>query len=131
MSMEQIIEWPKLVWLMGFMNSIYGFAYAVVLVTVPQLLASKGVAEPVIANLTAVALVVSLVQFAIAPLLDTLVSRRTWAIALAIAASALTFILLTLPHSSPLQAPVLATDALTSSLFSAAIGGWLAAALPP
>jgi PAT family beta-lactamase induction signal transducer AmpG len=127
---EEAERQPKLVWLMGFLNSVYGFAYAAVLVTVPQLLASKGVAEPVIASLTALALIVSLAAFAVAPVLDTLVSRRTWAISLAIAVSGLTFLLLVLPPSSALLAPVLATDALVTSLFNAAIGGWLAAALP-
>lgn len=121
---------PNRVWLMGLTNSLYGFAYAVVLVTIPQLLASRGVGEPVIADLTAVALVVSLFAFAFAPLLDTLVSRRTWAIALALAAAALTFVVLVLPAASPMLAPALAIDALSASLFNAAIGGWLGAALP-
>jgi MFS transporter, PAT family, beta-lactamase induction signal transducer AmpG len=123
-------ESPKLVWLMGFMNAIYGFAYAVVLVTMPQLLAAHGVAEPVIASLTALALIVSLAAFAVAPVLDTLMSRRAWAIALAFAVSGLTFSVLTLPNASPILAPVLAVDALVASLYCAAIGGWLGAALP-
>jgi MFS transporter, PAT family, beta-lactamase induction signal transducer AmpG len=129
--MTEIVDKPpKLVWLMGFTNSIYGFAYAVVLVTVPQLLAAHGVPEPVIANLTALALIVSLAAFAVAPVLDTLMSRRAWAIALAFAVSGLTFSVLTLPNASPILAPLLAADALVASLYCAAIGGWLGAALP-
>jgi MFS transporter, PAT family, beta-lactamase induction signal transducer AmpG len=129
--MTEIVDKPpRLVWLMGFTNSIYGFAYAVVLVTVPQLLAAHGVAEPVIANLTALALIVSLAAFAVAPVLDTLMSRRAWAIALAFAVSGLTFLVLTLPNASPILAPLLAADALVASLYCAAIGGWLGAALP-
>lgn len=127
---ETVDERPRLVWLMGFTNSIYGFAYAAVLVTVPQLLAAHGVGEPVIANLTAVALIVSLGAFALAPVLDTLVSRRTWSIGLALAVSALTFLLLMLPNGSPMLAPVLGGDALVTSLYCAAVGGWLGAALP-
>jgi MFS transporter, PAT family, beta-lactamase induction signal transducer AmpG len=127
---EVVDKPPRLVWLMGFTNSIYGFAYAVVLVTVPQLLAAHGVAEPVIANLTALALIVSLAAFAVAPVLDTLMSRRAWAIALAFAVSGLTFSVLTLPNASPILAPLLAADALVASLYCAAIGGWLGAALP-
>jgi PAT family beta-lactamase induction signal transducer AmpG len=123
-------ERPRLIWLMGFTNATYGFAYAVVLVTVPQLLAAHGVPEPVIANLTALALVVALGTFAVAPVLDTLVSRRAWSIGLALAASTLTFVVLMLPNSSPLLAPTLAADALTISLFNSAIGGWFGAALP-
>jgi PAT family beta-lactamase induction signal transducer AmpG len=123
-------ERPKLVWLMGFINSTYGFAYSVVLVTVPQLLAARGIAEPVIASLTALALIVSLASFVFAPVLDTMISRRSWSIALAITVAALTFLVLRLPAESPLLAPILATDALVLSLFNAAIGGWLSAALP-
>jgi PAT family beta-lactamase induction signal transducer AmpG len=115
---------------MGLTNSIYGFAYAVILVTVPQLLAAHGVAEPVIANLTALALIVSLGAFAVAPVLDTLVSRRAWSIGLALAVSGLTFMVLTLPKASSMLPPTLAVDALVTSLFNAAIGGWLGAALP-
>ena len=123
-------ERPRLVWLMGFMNSTYGFAYAVVLVTVPQLLAAHGVPEPVIASLTAIALLVALAVFAIAPVLDTLVSRRAWSIGLGVTAAALTFLVLMLPSGSPLLAPVLAVAALSMSLYNSAIGGWLGAALP-
>src|SRR5690348_14231923 len=121
---------PRLVWLMGFANSTYGFAFAVVLVTIPQLLASRGVGEPVIAGYTALANATSLATFAIAPVLDTLVSRRAWTIGLAAAAAALTFLVLALPNGSSLLAPVLAIDALTITLYNAAIGGWLGAGLP-
>src|SRR5215469_10371233 len=113
-------ERANLVWLMGLTNSAYGFAYAVVLVTVPQLLAARGVAEPVIASLTALAVAATMATFAVAPVLDTLVSRRAWSVAL----------VLVMPMASPMLAPVLAIDALAISLFSAAIGGWLGAALP-
>ena len=121
---------PRLVWLMGFANSTYGFAFAVVLVTIPQLLAARGVGEPVIAGYTALANTTSLATFAIAPVLDTLVSRRTWTIGLALAAAALTFLVLAMPAGGPLLAPVLAIDALVIALYNAAIGGWLGAGLP-
>jgi PAT family beta-lactamase induction signal transducer AmpG len=123
-------ERPKPIWVMGLTNATYGFGYAVILVTIPQLLAARGVGEPVIANLTALALVVSLAAFAIAPVLDTLVSRRTWSISLALVAAGLTFLVLLLTAGSPVLAPVLAVDALSISLFNAAIGGWLGSALP-
>ncbi|HEY3951410.1 MFS transporter [Phenylobacterium sp.] len=123
-------ERPKLVWLMGFTNATYGFAYAVVLVTIPQLLAARGVAEPVIAGLTGLATAMALATFAIAPILDTLVSRRTWTVALALGSAALTFLVLAMPKASSMLAPVLAIDALVISLYNAAIGGWLGAGLP-
>ena len=127
---KPVEERARLAWLMGLTNATYGLAYAVVLVTVPQLLAAHGAAEPAIASLTALALTASMATFAVAPILDTLVSRRAWSIALALALSGLTFLVLRMPTGSAMFAPVLAIDALTISLFNASMGGWLGAALP-
>jgi hypothetical protein len=68
---KQLGSRAQRVWLMGFANSTYGFGYAAVLVTAPQLLASHGVAEPVIAGMTTLALSATLLVFAVAPVLDT------------------------------------------------------------
>ena len=127
---EQVDERPRPIWLMGFTNALFGFAYAVVLVTIPQLLAARGVGEPVIANLTSLALIFSLAVFVVAPMLDTLISRRAWSIALALVVAGLVFALLLLPNGSWLLAPVLAMTALITQLYNSAVGGWLGAALP-
>jgi PAT family beta-lactamase induction signal transducer AmpG len=118
------------VWLMGFANATYGFGYAAVLVTAPQLLASLGVAEPVIAGMTTLALSFSLLVFAVAPVLDTLISRRAWSVGLGLVGATLTALVLLLPATSHFLGPALAADALVLSLYNAAIGGWLGAALP-
>ena len=54
---------PRRVWLLGLANMSYGYGYAVVLVTTPQLLAARGVAEPIIADLTALAMSAALGTF--------------------------------------------------------------------
>ncbi len=115
---------------MGFANAAYGFGYAAVLVTAPQLLAAHGVAQPVIAGLTALATAVSLGAFALAPLLDTLISRRAWSMGLALVSVALTSLVLLLSAKSPWLAATLAADALALTLYNTAVGGWLGAALP-
>jgi PAT family beta-lactamase induction signal transducer AmpG len=115
---------------MGLTNVAYGFGYAAILVTIPQLLAAHGVAQPVIAGLTALATAVSLAVFALAPMLDTLVSRRAWSIGLAVLGAALTTLVLLLPASSPWLGASLAAAALALALYNAAVGGWLGAALP-
>ena len=115
---------------MGFANATYGFGYAAILVTTPQLLAASGVGQPVIAGLTAVATGVSLASFALAPILDTLISRRAWSVGLAVLGALLTTLVLLLPAKSPWLGPVLAADALALVLYNAAVGGWLGAALP-
>lgn len=121
---------PRQVWLMGLANLTFGYGYAVVLVTAPQLLAARGVPEPEIANLTALAMSAALGTFVLAPLLDCWVSRRSWAIGLAVSAMVMIFAGLSLAANSPLFAPALALTTLSLGLFSSAIGGWLGAALP-
>ncbi len=115
---------------MGFANSTYGFGYAAVLVTAPQLLASHGVAEPVIAGMTTLALSATLLVFAVAPVLDTLISRRAWSIGLGLVGATLTTLVLLLPATSHFLGAALAADALVLSLYNSAIGGWLGAVLP-
>ena len=127
---KQLGSLAQRVWLMGFANATYGFGYAAVLVTVPQLLASHGVAEPVIAGMTTLALSFSLLVFAVAPVLDTLISRRAWSIGLGLVAATLTTLVLLLPATSHFLGSALAADALVLSLYNAAVGGWLGAALP-
>jgi PAT family beta-lactamase induction signal transducer AmpG len=121
---------PRYVWLMGLANMTYGYGFAVVLVTGPQLLAARGVPEPVIANLTALAMAASLGTFILAPLLDCWVSRRSWAIGLAVLGASLLFVTLQLPPRSLLFPVTLCSAALALTLFTSAIGGWLGAALP-
>ena len=121
---------PRHVWLMGLANMTYGYGFAVILVTAPQLLAARGVAEPVIANVTALAMASTLGTFLLAPLLDCWMSRRSWAIGLALLGAILIFAALLLPANSPLFTPALCLTALTLGLFPAAVGGWLGAALP-
>jgi PAT family beta-lactamase induction signal transducer AmpG len=115
---------------MGFANSAYGFGYAAILVTTPQLLAAHGVAQPVIAGMTALATTASLAVFALAPVLDTLISRRAWSTALGLLAAMLTTLVLLAPARSPWLGATLAADALALVLYNAAVGGWLGAALP-
>jgi len=121
---------PKRVWLMGFANTAYGFGYASVLVTAPHRMAAHGVPEPVIAGLTTLALAASLIVFAVAPVLDTLVSRRVWSVSVGLLGAMLTTLVLALPTASPFLVPTLALDAFVLSLYTSAVGGWLGAALP-
>jgi MFS transporter, PAT family, beta-lactamase induction signal transducer AmpG len=127
---KQLGSRAQRVWLMGFANSSYGFGYAAVLVTAPQLLASHGVPEPVIAGMTTLALSSTLLVFAVAPVLDTLISRRAWSIGLGLVAAILTTLVLLVPTTSHFMGAALAADALVLSLYNSAIGGWLGAVLP-
>jgi len=84
----------------------------------------------VIAGVTTLALLASLLVFAVAPVLDTLISRRAWSIGLGLGGAALTTLVLLLPASSRFLGAALAADSLVLSLYNSAVGGWLGAALP-
>jgi len=73
---------PKLppVWLLGFGLWPLGVNGALMLITMPQLLAAQHAPESRIAGITAMALAPGFVSFLIAPLLDWRFSRRTWAV---------------------------------------------------
>jgi PAT family beta-lactamase induction signal transducer AmpG len=69
------------IWLLGFGLWPLGVNGALLLVTMPQLLAAQHAPETQIAAITAMALAPGFVSFLMAPLLDWRFSRRTWAIA--------------------------------------------------
>ena len=115
---------------MGLSNSAYGFSYAGVLVTMPQVMAAHEVGEPEIAGLVFLSGLASLMTFAVAPILDTLVSRQAWARGLGIAVAVLTAILLGVPPTGPWVGPLMMADALALVMLTTALGGWLGAALP-
>jgi MFS transporter, PAT family, beta-lactamase induction signal transducer AmpG len=118
------------VWAMGLCNGSYGFAYTVILVTMPQIMAADGIGEPAIAAATALAGMMSLATFVVAPVLDTLFSRRGWAVLLGLAAAVLSAVTLGVSPRSGLIVPLLMGDALTCVMLTSALGGWLGAALP-
>lgn len=121
---------PRLVWLMGLTNLAYGFAYAAILLTVPQMLRERGLGLPAINGIVSLALFTSLFAFVLAPLLDTLVSRRTWAMGFLLAVAGGLFVLFNLPAHSTLIGVLLPALALCVSLYNTALGGWLGASLP-
>lgn len=113
------------VWLMGLANSLLGMTGAVALITVPQLLAARGVAEPVIATVTTIALVPTFLAFLVAPILDVRFSRRTWAVGLALVTVAALFAGLQSLDDLPMLETYLFVGAAAAQLYTAALGGWI------
>ncbi len=68
------------IWLLGFGFWPLGVNGALLLITMPQLLAAQHAPESRIASITAMALAPGFLSFLMAPLLDWRFSRRTWAI---------------------------------------------------
>ena len=115
---------------MGLANLPFGMYGALVLITVPQLLAARQIPQPVIASITAAAMIPTFCGFLLAPILDVRFSRRSYALTFG-ALSALTgwFALLQLNSTSVLTA-CLVLGFLFSNLFYNALGGWLGNLVP-
>lgn len=118
------------VWLLGLANLPLGITGAVALLVTPQVLASRHVPETTIANITTLGLSSSFFFFLVAPILDVRFSRRTYAIAMAITASVLTFIAVLNFSNVMLLGAWLFLSMLVANLNSAAIGGWFGSVLP-
>jgi PAT family beta-lactamase induction signal transducer AmpG len=119
------------VWLIGFANLPIGFAGAVTLVTIPQLLAAQGVPESEIATVTAVSLIPGFTNFLFAPLLDWRLSRRSYAIIMAILASMLSMATLMWTDDIVPLAVLALLQSLAAYLNQAAVGGWLSSITRP
>jgi PAT family beta-lactamase induction signal transducer AmpG len=118
--------WIPPVWLLGLGNLPLGIYGAVMLMTVPQVLAANGVAEPKIASITAVGLIPGFCSFLVAPLLDWRFSRRTYTILLTVLAALLQFAALMCVRNLAVLTVLLFAGFFLVQLGVAAAGGWFA-----
>ena len=118
------------VWLLGLANIPLGVTGAVALLIAPQVLATRHVPETTIATVTTLGLAGTMVFFLVAPILDVRFSRRTYAIALSIAASILTFIAVLNFSNVGMLGLWLFLGLLVANLNASAIGGWFGSVLP-
>jgi len=109
---------------MGFGLLPLGASGAVMLITVPQLLAANHVPEQQIASITAFGLMPGFFSFILAPLLDWRFSRQVYAIAFAVLGALCTFAALLFIRDLALVAGFLFAMNLAISLSTAAVGGW-------
>lgn len=118
------------VWLLGFANLPLGVGGGLALLSVPQLLAARHVPEPVIAELTTLALIPSFAVFLLGPLLDIRFSRRTYAIgATVLSAIAPAVAILCSTNLVVLGASIFAAG-LGAAINYIAIGGWFGTLVP-
>jgi PAT family beta-lactamase induction signal transducer AmpG len=118
------------VWLLGLANLPLGFTFGLGLMVAPEVLASRQVPEPTIADITTLGLVGNLVFFLVAPVLDVHFSRRTYAIAMASAVTILTFVMMLSLAEARLLGLWLFLAMLAANLNTAALGGWFGSILP-
>jgi MFS transporter, PAT family, beta-lactamase induction signal transducer AmpG len=112
------------IWLMGFGFLPLGASGAVMVITVPQLLAANHVPEQQIASVTAIALTPGFISFALAPLLDWRFTRRAYAIVLAVIGALFTFAALLAVPNVNLVTAMLFSSNMAISLCVSAVGGW-------
>ena len=87
---------PPPAWALGLATLVNGALSGVLTVTVPQLLAARGVPEPQIAAISGLSFLPGTFNFLVAPILDVGLSRRTYATVLALGLAALTALSLNL-----------------------------------
>jgi MFS transporter, PAT family, beta-lactamase induction signal transducer AmpG len=118
------------VWLIGLSMSPFGFYSGILFYAIPQLLAARHVPEERIAGLSGLLLAPYSLFFLIAPILDVRFSRRFYATVCCALATATLIPGLFNQDSLPLLAVLMFVGATFMSLFSAALGGWLASVIP-
>jgi MFS transporter, PAT family, beta-lactamase induction signal transducer AmpG len=115
---------------MGIANLPFGLYGAAVLVTVPQLLASRHVPQPLIASVTATAMIPTFCGFLLAPILDVRFSRRSYALVFGVL-TALAALLGLVSIATPARLAVcLVAGFLFANMFYNALGGWLGSLVP-
>jgi PAT family beta-lactamase induction signal transducer AmpG len=119
------------VWLMGFLGNLpLSISATILLMTVPQLLAARGVPEPQIAIVTTAGLAPGFISFLFSPLLDWRFRRRSYAIALLLVTALLQFAVLVCTRDLPLLAALLFASSMVVRLQRAAVSGWLGTIVP-
>jgi PAT family beta-lactamase induction signal transducer AmpG len=119
------------IWLLGFGLWPLGVNGALMLITMPQLLAAEHAPPSRIAAITSLALAPGFVSFLLAPLLDWRFSRRTWAVVFTVvtgvsAAAAFLFV-----RRLEVLGIFFFLSNLGAYLVSAACGGWFGELVEP
>ncbi len=109
----------------------YGFFGGFLLLTVPQLLAARGVPEPLIASVTGTAMIPSFTAFLIAPILDVWLSRRSWALVTAVLTALALGSAQFLLDDLPALTAMLFLGFAAATLYYGAVGGWLGDIIAP
>ncbi len=112
------------IWLMGLTNSVFGLMGGFAVVTVPEMLAARGIPGGHIAVITAVSMSPAFWSFLLAPMLDVRFSRRAYAVAFGVlTAAAAGFTVF--DHRKPAMVEaVMVGGYVAASLYQGAVGGW-------
>ncbi|MEW6599090.1 MAG: MFS transporter [Pseudomonadota bacterium] len=115
---------PPPAWALGLATLVNGALSGVLTVTVPQLLAARGVPEPQIAAISGLSFLPGTFNFLVAPILDVGLSRRTYATVLALGLAALTALSLNLLGDLTMLAVTMVCANVCYYLYTPAVAGW-------
>lgn len=113
------------VWLLGFGTFCNGSLSGALVVTVPQLLAARGVPEIQIAAITGISFIPGIFSFLLAPILDVGLSRRTYAVALGILMAMGVAVCMTSLGDLRVVAISMFAANIAYYLFTPALAGWV------
>jgi len=111
-------------WALGLATLCNGAFSGVLVITIPQLLAARGVPELQIASISGLSFLPGVFNFLAAPILDVGLSRRVYAIALALGMCGLTALSLNLLSDLPALAMVMFAANVCYYLYTPAVAGW-------
>jgi PAT family beta-lactamase induction signal transducer AmpG len=115
---------PPPAWALGLATLVNGALSGVLTVTIPQLLAARGVPEPQIAAISGLSFLPGTFNFLVAPILDVGLSRRTYATVLALGLAALTALSLNLLGDLTMLAVTMVCANVCYYLYTPAVAGW-------
>jgi PAT family beta-lactamase induction signal transducer AmpG len=111
-------------WALGLACLCNGAFSGVLTITIPQLLASRGVPELQIASISGLSFLPGAFNFLVAPILDVGLSRRIYAVILALCLAALTALALNHLADLTILAVVMFCANVCYYLYTPAIAGW-------
>ncbi len=118
-------------WLMGMTNAPFGMYGGILVISVPELLNARHVAEATISTMTAVTISPGMWSIVASPMLDVRFSRRWYSTITAIIAAVLLSIGLFCLDDILLAEILLVTGFFAANLYQSALGGWLSSIIAP
>jgi PAT family beta-lactamase induction signal transducer AmpG len=116
---------------MGLTNAPFGMYGGILVISVPELLNARHVAEATISAMTAVTISPGMWSIVASPMLDVRFSRRWYSTVTAVVAAVLLSLGLLCLNEVVLAGILLVTGFFAANLYQAALGGWLSSIIAP
>jgi len=118
-------RWLPPTWVMGLTNAPFGLAGGFCAVVIPQLLAAHGIPAGHVAAIAAAILSPGFWIFAVSPMLDAWLSRRTYALIFGTLTAAAIAVTVAHPDRPGLVEAVMLPGFAAAMLYQGSVGGWM------